>query len=72
MQRHPVIDPRLQATDNAYESQAGFLLDYKKADATTKIQFLKVYVIGNRVRPNPTHLIAHNTVLSKGAFSNTM
>ena len=40
-----------------------------KADSTTKFQFLEAYLIDNRIRPNPTHLIAHNTTLAKGGLA---
>ena len=36
-----------------------------KADSTTKFQFLEAYLIVNRIRPNPSYLIAHNTNLAK-------
>ena len=38
-------------------------------NATTKFQFLGAYLIVNRMRPNPAHLIAHNIVLSKSVLA---
>ena len=40
-----------------------------KADSTTKFQFHEVYLIVNRIRPNPSYLIAHNTTVAKGALA---
>jgi hypothetical protein len=40
-----------------------------KADSSIKFQFLEAYLIVNRIRPNPSFLIAHNTTLSKGGLA---
>ena len=39
-----------------------------KADSSTKFQFLEAYLIVNRIRPNPSNLIAHTT-LAKGGLA---
>jgi hypothetical protein len=44
-------------------------LKNSKIDATIKYLFLGAYFVVNRVRPNRTHLTAHNTVLSKGVLA---
>jgi hypothetical protein len=36
-----------------------------KADSTTEFQFHEAYLIVNRIRPNPSYLKAHNTILAK-------
>ena len=36
-----------------------------KADSPTKVQFLDECLIVNRIRSNPSYLIAHNTTLAK-------
>ena len=40
-----------------------------KADSTNKFQFLGEYLIVNRIRPNPSYVIAHNTTLAKGGLA---
>ena len=39
-----------------------------KGDSTTKFQFHEAYLIVNRIRANPSHLIAHTT-LAKGGLA---
>ena len=46
-----------------------FYLMSTKADYITKFQFLEAYLIVNRLRPNPSYLIAHNTILNKGGLA---
>ena len=40
-----------------------------KADSTIKFQFLEAYLIVNRIRPNPSYLIANNPTLAKGRLA---
>jgi len=40
-----------------------------KADSSTEIQFLEANLIVNRIQPNPSYLIEHNTTLSKGGLA---
>jgi hypothetical protein len=37
-----------------------------KGDSTTKFQFHEAYLLVNRIRPNSSYLIEHNTTPSKG------
>ena len=39
-----------------------------KTDSTTWFQFLKAYLIVNRIRPNPAYLIAH-TILARDGLA---
>jgi hypothetical protein len=40
-----------------------------KTDAKVNFKFLGAQLLVNRVRPNPSLLLAHNTVLSKGGIA---
>ena len=43
-----------------------------KADSRTYFQFLEAYLIVNRISPNPSYLIAHNTSLANGGIADTI
>jgi hypothetical protein len=49
-------------------NQDFFLMNKHTASKTT-FKFLEAKLLVNRIRPNPTQLIAHNTALSNGCFA---
>ena len=44
----------------------------KAAESKVVLKFLDAQLLVNRVRPNTTYLIAHNTDLQAGAIANNM
>jgi len=65
----PYLLPRVKLQIKFTKSKRPFYRMSTKADSTTKFQFLESYLIVNRIRPNPSYLIAHNTTLVKGGLA---
>jgi len=65
----PYLLPGVKLQIKLTKGKRAFYLMSTKADSTTKFQFHEAYLIVNRIRPNPSYLIAHNTALAKGALA---
>jgi len=64
----PYLLPSVKLQMKLTKGKTLFYLMSRKADFTTKFQFLESYLIINRIRPNPSYLITHSTSLPKGGL----
>ena len=65
----PYLLPGVKLQIKLIKRKRPFYLMSTKADSTTKFQFHEACMIVNRIRPNPSYLIAHNTILDKGGLA---